>query len=509
IYMNSKQQSLDTIDMTSHVKKILLLACGSFNPPTPMHLRIFEIARDYFVENGSHQVIGGIISPANDAYKKPGLISSTHRCAMIKGVLQTSDWIRLSDWECKQEDFTRTRISLQYHQNYANSYINDINGTANEIVPNWLPHNIREMTGNIQVKLLCGADLLETFSVPGLWSQEDIEAILGQHGLVVISRSGSNPEKFIFESDLLTKYKSNITVVTNWVPNEVSSTLARRLISRQFSVKYLLDDFVIDYIKRFELYGSASKTKYILTPNQNELILSTTQYLNEKYQNQLNVTNYRYDDMDETDLKIETTSQSVDSIKSDRITERTKIFCCGSDTMSNVKTLLNRPGQAVQIVTDTSGTHDIEHEDEGLSLCFATLCVIDLFGVFPIIALPAALITCDAAVAELIYGKYMRIFVTILLDVTVFGGGVPNLLVAAQNLQLLGNRISSGNFSFSFCYWLILIGLFMCPIMWLGSPKNMKALASVSVFTCSAVALLIWSVMISDVTDSPFKGIEL
>lgn len=34
-----------------------------------------------------------------------------------------------------------------------------------------------------------------------------------------------------------------------------------------------------------------------------------------------------------------------------------------------------------------------------------------------------------AAVAELIYGKYMRNFVTILLDVTVFGGGVPNLLV--------------------------------------------------------------------------------
>ncbi len=34
-----------------------------------------------------------------------------------------------------------------------------------------------------------------------------------------------------------------------------------------------------------------------------------------------------------------------------------------------------------------------------------------------------------AAVAELIYGKYMSMFVTILLDVTVFGGGVPNLLV--------------------------------------------------------------------------------
>lgn len=67
--------------------------------------------------------------------------------------------------------------------------------------------------------------------------------------------------------------------------------------------------------------------------------------------------------------------------------------------------------------------------------------------------------------------------------------------------------------------------------MWLGSPKNMKyemlkkfnsnsvynieksnhfrALASVSVFTCSAVALLIWSTLILDSTNNPFKGIEL
>lgn len=30
----------------------------------------------------------------------------------------------------------------------------------------------------------------------------------------------------------------------------------------------------------------------------------------------------------------------------------------------------------------------------GLNVFFATLCVIDLFGVFPIVALPGALISC-------------------------------------------------------------------------------------------------------------------
>lgn len=152
-----------------------------------------------------------------------------------------------------------------------------------------------------------------------------------------------------------------------------------------------------------------------------------------------------------------------------------------------------------------------------LTLFFATLCVIDLFGVFPIVTLPKSLISCGyysvplillvfslqtytaqvlgrcwiiaekldptivhksryayAAIGEMTFGKPMKLFVTFLLDLTVFGAGIPNLLVASQNLQLLGLRISSGSFNFSFCYFLIIIGMFLCPLMWLGSPKNMR-----------------------------------
>lgn len=114
-------------------------------------------------------------------------------------------------------------------------------------------------------------------------------------------------------------------------------------------------------------------------------------------------------------------------------------------------------------------------ETRGLSVAFATLCVVDLFGVFPIVALPAALLSCGyygaplllfvvtvqiytavvlgrcwtiaeklcpaivsksrypyAAVAEYLYGRHMRSFVTVLLDLTVFGAGVPNLLVGIR-----------------------------------------------------------------------------
>lgn len=79
-----------------------------------------------------------------------------------------------------------------------------------------------------------------------------------------------------------------------------------------------------------------------------------------------------------------------------------------------------------------------------------------------------------AAVADLAYGRGASVFVTVLLDLTVFGAGIPNLLMASQNMQLLGSRISDGEFNLTFCIWMIIIGVFLCPLMWLGSPKNMK-----------------------------------
>lgn len=244
--------------------KIMLIACGSFSPPTPMHFRMFEIARDHFEQMGSAQVVGGIVSPVHDSYGKSGLVAASHRCNMIKIGLKSSDWIRLSEWETQQEEWTRTRLTLQYHQNVINSYLKDTNNMNDQHIPSWIPEGLRKSASHIQLKLLCGADLLESFATPGLWKDEDIEAIIGHHGIVVVSRAGSNAEQFIFNSDLLSRYRRNITIVTNWVTNDVSSTLVRRLLSRGMSVKYLLDDYLIEYIKKHALFGCSSNTEPLI-----------------------------------------------------------------------------------------------------------------------------------------------------------------------------------------------------------------------------------------------------
>ncbi|XP_048001569.1 nicotinamide/nicotinic acid mononucleotide adenylyltransferase 1 isoform X4 [Leguminivora glycinivorella] len=248
--------------------KIVLMACGSFSPPTYMHLRMFEIARDYIHTLGLGTVVGGIMSPVHDKYGKKDLVAAHHRISMLKLALRSSAWIKVSEWETQQEGWTRTRLSLQHHQDTINQHLSSNRSDA----PSWLPDDMLNvnsldetdnrvtLNGNhetVTVKLLCGADLLESFATPGLWSEDDLETIVGRHGLVVVSRAGSAPDKFVFDSDMLYKYRRNITLVTNYIANEVSSTVIRRLVRRRESAKYLTEDAVLAYIRHHSLYGAA------------------------------------------------------------------------------------------------------------------------------------------------------------------------------------------------------------------------------------------------------------
>jgi hypothetical protein len=64
----------------SHRTPIVLVACGSFSPLTYLHLRMFEMAKDYVRRNTDFEIVGGYLSPVSDQYKKPGLASAQHRC---------------------------------------------------------------------------------------------------------------------------------------------------------------------------------------------------------------------------------------------------------------------------------------------------------------------------------------------------------------------------------------------------------------------------------------------
>ncbi|XP_045189863.2 nicotinamide/nicotinic acid mononucleotide adenylyltransferase 1-like isoform X3 [Mercenaria mercenaria] len=260
-------------------QKVVLLACGSFNPPTNMHLRMFELGRDHLQRGGKYNVIAGIMSPVSDGYNKKDLVSAKHRCAMVKLAIKSSKWIRMDTWECEQPDWTETAKVLSHHQllldNQANTqvkftpskkrkkdkrneeFIDRVNS------PSQTNNKEESEHENVQLKLLCGGDLLESFAVPGLWADDDIEEIVKKYGLVCVTRNGSDPRKFIYESDVLSRNQDNIHIVTEWIQNEISSTKIRRALRRDESVKYLIQDSVIDYIREHELYGLKCDNKYI------------------------------------------------------------------------------------------------------------------------------------------------------------------------------------------------------------------------------------------------------
>lgn len=70
-----------------------------------------------------------------------------------------------------------------------------------------------------------------------------------------MSRKGSDLQKAVdTEGSLLNKYQSNIVIVQNPIPNDISSSLVRQEVQQGNSVKYLVPDSVLEYIARHALY---------------------------------------------------------------------------------------------------------------------------------------------------------------------------------------------------------------------------------------------------------------
>uniref|UniRef100_A0A8C7IJL1 Nicotinamide/nicotinic acid mononucleotide adenylyltransferase 2 n=1 Tax=Oncorhynchus kisutch TaxID=8019 RepID=A0A8C7IJL1_ONCKI len=304
--------------MTENTKThVILLSCGSFNPITKGHIHMFEKAKEYLHKTGKFIVIGGIISPVHDSYGKPGLVPSRHRLTMCQLAVQSSDWIRVDPWECYQDTWQTTCSVLEHHRDLMKRVTGCILSNVN--TPSTTPvigqpqnktqtaiyqnHNtvnnkptaiklwgkMSESLGKIccvrsyliqlfvcwvsnfclplycpelRILLLCGSDLLESFCIPGLWKDSDMEVIVGDFGIVVVPRDGVDTERIMNHSSVLRKYKDNITVVkddANHPMSIVSSTKSRLALQHgDGHVVDYLNQPVIDYILQSQLYINAS-----------------------------------------------------------------------------------------------------------------------------------------------------------------------------------------------------------------------------------------------------------
>lgn len=211
---------------------VTLVLCGSLNPLTYMHLRLFEMARDNLQKKG-YTVSKGVVSPVDDStmiMDPSEVISLEHRCRMIEIGLKSTDWIKLHAVESMVHEPTTIIEVLDIIQNDADT--------------------------DADIMFLCGADVLETFNFSHLWNKRDVEKIVRDFGIAVIPRYGStNPLETMYRNETLNRYENNIHVVQNFMINGNSSTKLRVAIRRGQSIKYTTPDGIISYIKRKQLYG--------------------------------------------------------------------------------------------------------------------------------------------------------------------------------------------------------------------------------------------------------------
>lgn len=133
---------------------LVLVSCGSFSPPTNLHLRMFEEAADYCQFETEFEVVGGFFSPVGDAYKKAGLASAHHRINMTRIAVQdSSQWIGVDPWEPLHKEYLPT-VKVLDHFDYE---LNEVLGGI----------QVDGEKRHIHVALLAGADLIQTMSTPG------------------------------------------------------------------------------------------------------------------------------------------------------------------------------------------------------------------------------------------------------------------------------------------------------------------------------------------------------
>lgn len=223
---------------------LVIVACGSFSPPTYLHLRMFEMAKDEIVESQTYEIMAGYYSPVSSYYKKSGLAPALDRVRMCElAVEHTSTWLMVDPWEAGQGEYQRTAVVLDHFD----EMLNGPNGEGGVEMADGTRRKYKIM-------LLAGGDLIESFGEPGVWAEPDLHHILGGYGCLIVERTGSDVWSFLLSHDILYHHRRNVIVVKQLIYNDISSSKVRLFVRRGMSIKYLLPNSVIQYIHDKKLY---------------------------------------------------------------------------------------------------------------------------------------------------------------------------------------------------------------------------------------------------------------
>lgn len=178
----------------------------------------------------------------SDDYKKKGLAPAHHRIRMCELAAEnTSKWLTVDPWEAENPVYIPTARVLDHFDYEINHVMGGIECEDGTRKP-------------AKIVLLAGADLIQTISTPEVWDARDVDHILGNFGVFVLERSGTELDSALAS---LKQWEKNIHVIRQVglariatplpsetdreqvVTNDISSTKVRLLLKREMSIDYL------------------------------------------------------------------------------------------------------------------------------------------------------------------------------------------------------------------------------------------------------------------------------
>ena len=198
-------------------KKVIALFCGSFNPPLYSHLSLAEQ-----LLNNDDNIEKIIFVPVSHKYNKSELVEDKHRFNMLKLICDKNVHFEVSDIEFNTSRQPYTFETMQMMQKNYPEY---------------------------KIRLIIGTDNLKELD-----SWYEIEKLLSEFKIIVFGRAEDNIGEIIKNHKLLSKYSSSFIITNISLRTNLSSTFVRNEIKNHHSVRYLLPDEIIEYIKSNKLY---------------------------------------------------------------------------------------------------------------------------------------------------------------------------------------------------------------------------------------------------------------
>lgn len=200
-------------------KKKVCLFGGTFNPITYSHLLTAEIVMN-------RRPIDKVLFTPSSLRRRDvedGLISDEHRLEMIKLAVIDNERLGFCDIELKNLAWlSKTEVVLKKY---------------------------KEQNPDEEVYFLMGADNLKEIST---W--DNSEDLVKENKFIVVSVYGYDMLEIIAKDPLLRKYENNFDLMHKGIQMDINSKMIRENVSIDKSIKYMLPEKCISYIKDNNLY---------------------------------------------------------------------------------------------------------------------------------------------------------------------------------------------------------------------------------------------------------------